>query len=1502
MKQIRIVFPLVIALVAAIFITSCRDEFTEQDALALQEQLDKDRANFQDSLRRVREQDSINNILRLDSARYARERDSLARVGGIINYSVTVAYGNTGSFTKDGMSRIEAIEDVAGSVVTVQQNGQVHSITVDASGVAVFPDLRIGRVSGSINKPGFTTVSFEADITPSNMPNIRIDEKDGTVTINITVNGGTNTVQVPANASLFDYFPRSSASSIVPIFELPTGTPGPKFASISGYMTIESNLTNTSREVVPSGTTIAASMNVNDESFKNYFNYVAREGDDNSPISNDDPRDGALTKLAFSNSTFVGTADAEGFYSILVPAMATEEGMPYVVKPADITIPQLLFIGVDNNGGGTANSWERKSVLTTFGPDNGNYSVVNQVPANFLTVVEIEAPEGFAPASAVAVIDRLTGSIDTVIVNDGGQGYTQAPIVVFDLPTGATGIQQIQAKGTAAITNGRVTSVTITEAGQGYDATNPPGVTFRESITVPAQLGFLLEDDGSIESVFVNDPGRGYTQAPRVVFSPAPSGDQARTAVATANIDAAGRVTSVTIVDAGRGYAVGTTVSVEEGVQANATAVAIGTEQPGTIVSIGINNSGSNYQAPPVLTISSTDGSGTGAAAQAVLNADGEVIGVNVTNPGTGYRGNTVFVEAQPTFSREADVRGTFTAGVAEIGIGASGSGYASAPAVTISGGGGTGATATAIMSGTPINDVTITNNGSGYRQAPTVTVVDDTGSGANITANLQNGPVESVEFVVNTNTFYAFNQGPSVNFTGAATGVAALAATGSVLSFNINNGGLYASVPTIAVAGGTGGIFQAEIFFDNVGALAIVGGGTDYQVGDAVTINYPGASAVIEVLTVSGTGAIQTFNITNRGSNFATLLNSESTSVSGGNGNDDATFRVTSLVGGINNIDVIQRGSGYANNAIVTVSGGGVIVGSEADVTSNIGFNLGSVTITNGGSYANPPTVTFPGGTVLAGGGATTSVQAVLAPRGVQSLTINNSGNEYSNPTIQFSAPQVGTNAATATATTNGLQVAAIEVTAAGTGYTSFPTVTVAPAPLGGTNATAFVDELTRSSLSSIRIVDAGADYTVAPRVEVDEFGVGVFSSAGLTATLVDGRVDAVAIDNAGSYDSNDLLGEVSLDVLSGAGFAAGNIVVDDRFILTGIQVTESGLGYTSAPLVIIEPTTPIAGDPEFSQGTDATATAVVTDGKVTSITLDNAGSGYSALPNVTIKTFVDAATLGGTVSDQGGAIREITVLDGGFGFTAVPIIDIQSDNGVGARAEAVIENGSIVRVNLIDGGRDYDAGTTSVEAITFIREAIATARVERGGSITGVVVTEQGENLSAQTTVSFSDPVDGVRATGTPVIVDGKLVSIIVTNPGYGYTAVPTITINDPNAPTQAEAIAVIEDGVITSIRVTNRGRGYQTAPRVRINGYGTGAEAEVSSLVEGRVVAIEVTEGGSDYSTGNTPNATENFSSKGAPNIAADADGRFKGNVRGGTNNAFNVHYGTGERLED
>ncbi|RJO61187.1 MAG: hypothetical protein C4542_07060 [Dehalococcoidia bacterium] len=97
----------------------------------------------------------------------------------------------------------------------------------------------------------------------------------------------------------------------------------------------------------------------------------------------------------------------------------------------------------------------------------------------------------------------------TVIVTNGGSGYTSAPTVSFS-GGGGTGIS-----GTAVITTG-VYSITVTNGGSGY--TSAPQVSLTGGGGSGATATATITS-GGVSTITINYQGKGYTSAPTVSFS-----------------------------------------------------------------------------------------------------------------------------------------------------------------------------------------------------------------------------------------------------------------------------------------------------------------------------------------------------------------------------------------------------------------------------------------------------------------------------------------------------------------------------------------------------------------------------------------------------------------------------------------------------------------------------------------------------------------------------------------------------------------------------------------------------------------------------------------------------------------------------------------------------------------------------------------------------------------------------------------------------------------------
>jgi hypothetical protein len=149
--------------------------------------------------------------------------------------------------------------------------------------------------------------------------------------------------------------------------------------------------------------------------------------------------------------------------------------------------------------------------------------------------------------------------------------------------------------------------------------------------------------NGGIRFITVTNRGGGYTSTPTIGISSAPSGGKTATAIAKMisgivacnnNINPkAQSVQSVEVINAGYGYTVAPQVRFIGGDGKGATGIAsIG---DGVVGIITVTNGGSGYVVPP--TIAFTGISTVSAAATAVVSAAGTITSIRITNAGLGY-------------------------------------------------------------------------------------------------------------------------------------------------------------------------------------------------------------------------------------------------------------------------------------------------------------------------------------------------------------------------------------------------------------------------------------------------------------------------------------------------------------------------------------------------------------------------------------------------------------------------------------------------------------------------------------------------------------------------------------------------------------------------------------------------------------------------------------------------------------------------------------------------
>ena len=231
-----------------------------------------------------------------------------------------------------------------------------------------------------------------------------------------------------------------------------------------------------------------------------------------------------------------------------------------------------------------------------------------------------------------------------------------------------------------------------------------------------------------------------------------------------------------------------------------------------SVASVTINNPTTNGKYVSAPSVSFSGGGGTNAAGTAVLDAQGKVSQVVITNSGTGYTSQPTVTFGDVGVSGQATVAQGSTASasatLANVSAGAltgtltitnGGSGYSSNPVVSISGGGGSsaGVTVTPTITDGVITAIAV-SGGSGYSSAPSISIAAPTGLAITLVSGGTNYDP--------TATYNVSVTGGAANTGFAAT--ATVSVSGTITGFTVTNFGDYTNFsgvsPTIPVPGTT--------------------------------------------------------------------------------------------------------------------------------------------------------------------------------------------------------------------------------------------------------------------------------------------------------------------------------------------------------------------------------------------------------------------------------------------------------------------------------------------------------------------------------------------------------------------------------------------------------------------------------------------------------------------------------------------------------------------------
>ena len=544
-----------------------------------------------------------------------------------------------------------------------------------------------------------------------------------------------------------------------------------------------------------------------------------------------------------------------------------------------------------------------------------------------------------------------------------------------------------------------------------------------------------------------------------------------------------------------------------------------------------------------------------------------------------------------------------------------------------------------------------------------------------------------------------------------------AVVTLGSITSSGV---GGYTAGTNQATTGGNGSGLTVDTTVDSDGAITAIAlntAGTDYLIGDSITITNPnlGGVATLNLGTLSGgVGGFSagtavattnsgsgddalTVNTTVDGNGAITnvVINAAGTGYAAG----DTITIANSNAGGASTIDTLVGGTGYANGTAIATTTTGSGSGLTLDLTTSSGVVTGAVINAAGSGYAVDDTITIVNANAS---GVKTLGSIATAGTGYSTGTAIATTNDGSGSDFTIDISSVDASGA----------VTAVAINNDGTGFTASDTITIVNANASGVK--------TLGSFS-----DPGTGYANGTAIATTSSG----SGTGLTLdiTTSNGVITDATINNDGS------------------GYAASEVITIVNANASGIK-TVGNFGATDAART---PGTYTLGTSDYAtqaSGANATFTIVIgIGGTVDSVTVTDDGSGFIVNETVTVLD----AQLGG------GGAAALT-----FDVTAI------HGNGAQIPVSAIHGNGCTIPVSEIHGnGATIDIATIFTDATVNV----------------ATVFTNATFSLSDITTMEVGATLTGATSNSTGVITAMDSSSVTIDNVSGFFKKGETVGAND-------------------------------------------------------------------------------------------------------------------------
>ena len=372
-----------------------------------------------------------------------------------------------------------------------------------------------------------------------------------------------------------------------------------------------------------------------------------------------------------------------------------------------------------------------------------------------------------------------------------------------------------------------------------------------------------------------------------------------------------------------------------------------------------------------------------------------------------------------------------------------------------------------------------------------------------------------------------------------------------------------------------------------------------------------------------------------------------------------------------------------------------------------------------------------------------------------------------------------------------NGSKVIGLNLTAAGSGYISAPSVTISGGGGSGATAVANMGTTSSGSIATVNLTNAGSGYTTAPTVTFASATDG--SGATFKAAVTGAPITGVSVNNSssnycykvGTTPTINFTTSPATDTVLNATTTVNMSSTGCIALVTQTAACTAAAANSTATLS--------SSDPPGGGSNFAGTATLDSSGNVSSVTITNAGNGYSS----------------GTV--------KVKLTGGkGKGVWSCPNVPLTFTTGSQVSSVTVSNGGDYMSQPTASLGAPSPTAPSAPTAPT-----LTPAWTAAGSTIQSISVVTPGTGYlqpSYSLTIKPCKTCTGSGAVATAVPGSTGIVSsFTITNGGSGYTSNPNVTLSGGGG-TGATATATIAAGgisqpkgqiyMLTSLAVTNAG----------------------------------------------------------------------------------------------